>query len=274
LTNGIEYLFFTDIVKQNVMDYDPFFTFNILNFSEEDVNILKMFMKDNIDSDKVKDFAVRLSFRGKFRDYFIQQSVSPSNDFVSFILKSLGFSNINSLEASILVSKEIKNLFKLDEDSSDKKSIIDVDFKFDYTEDEKDDQDEIKIKKENRLKGSYKLSELNAQNINFTKPRYIMIFGDIDYEKEVTCWADVVYESVLYCLLLGKDLDYIDSIDDSLEVNKGWIRKSKEGLRNYKQIKENLYVDVSGSAFMSLTKIKKVYNKLGIDLDNVIIELV
>jgi uncharacterized protein YjbI with pentapeptide repeats len=47
VTNGINYNFFTDIDNQNIMDKNPFFVFNILNYSSRDIEVLKLFIRDN-----------------------------------------------------------------------------------------------------------------------------------------------------------------------------------------------------------------------------------
>lgn len=48
LTNGIQYLFFTDATRPNLMDNEPFFIFNVLNFSKHDLDILSNFSRWNI----------------------------------------------------------------------------------------------------------------------------------------------------------------------------------------------------------------------------------
>ena len=53
LTNGIEYRFYTDIAKDNVMDEEPFFTFNLLNYKSKDFEFLKSFSKSNFDEYKL-----------------------------------------------------------------------------------------------------------------------------------------------------------------------------------------------------------------------------
>lgn len=35
VTNGIEYRFFTDLLEKNIMDDEPFFSFNILNYEQK-----------------------------------------------------------------------------------------------------------------------------------------------------------------------------------------------------------------------------------------------
>ena len=46
LTNGIEYRFYTDCDKPNIMDRKPFYVFNVLKWRGEEVKMLENFMKD------------------------------------------------------------------------------------------------------------------------------------------------------------------------------------------------------------------------------------
>jgi len=51
LTNGIKYVFFSDLVTKNTMDTHPFFEFNLLQFNDEDVDKLKKFTKASFNID-------------------------------------------------------------------------------------------------------------------------------------------------------------------------------------------------------------------------------
>lgn len=48
LTNGVIYEFFSDFQHENIMDDVPFYTFNLLNFTEQDINMLNNFTKCNL----------------------------------------------------------------------------------------------------------------------------------------------------------------------------------------------------------------------------------
>jgi hypothetical protein len=54
VTNGIEYRFFTDLRNENVMDDEPFFSFNILQYDQKQIENLKFFHRDNFDSTLIK----------------------------------------------------------------------------------------------------------------------------------------------------------------------------------------------------------------------------
>tara|TARA_B100000700_G_scaffold328673_1_gene447296 strand:- start:4971 stop:5957 length:987 start_codon:yes stop_codon:yes gene_type:complete len=50
LTNGIKYLMFTDIETANRMDVEPFFCFNLLSHTDEDIAFLSKFAKGRLNS--------------------------------------------------------------------------------------------------------------------------------------------------------------------------------------------------------------------------------
>ena len=54
VTNGIRYRFFTDLQSPNVMDASPFMEFNVLSFSERDVELLRPFTKEAFNSESIQ----------------------------------------------------------------------------------------------------------------------------------------------------------------------------------------------------------------------------
>ncbi|MET0403571.1 MAG: type I restriction enzyme HsdR N-terminal domain-containing protein, partial [Cystobacter sp.] len=65
VTNGTRYRFFTDLQAPNVMDSTPFMEFNILAFSERDVELLRPFTKEFFNSDSIQGHAEEIIFVGK-----------------------------------------------------------------------------------------------------------------------------------------------------------------------------------------------------------------
>ena len=89
LTDGITYRFFTDLDHQNVMDREPFFEFNVLEFSESQVAELTQFSKSNFQVDASVKRAYRLKHKSVIQSRLVQESVSPSDEFVRFLARSL-----------------------------------------------------------------------------------------------------------------------------------------------------------------------------------------
>ncbi|MGL5875751.1 MAG: type I restriction endonuclease [Xenococcaceae cyanobacterium] len=84
LTNGIIYRFYTDIDKVHIMDDKPFFEFNMLNFSDSDVNELKRFSKSIFDINELSDVAQNLLYTKEIKRIMAEQLSEPSPDFVRF----------------------------------------------------------------------------------------------------------------------------------------------------------------------------------------------
>ena len=89
LTNGIQYKFYTDSEKQNVMDTKPFFEFNMSEIQLPLVNVLKNFTKDNFDLDHTRSTAIDLKHRGEIKQILIKQLETPTADFVKFFYDAI-----------------------------------------------------------------------------------------------------------------------------------------------------------------------------------------
>jgi hypothetical protein len=86
LTNGIIYRFYTDTVRDNIMDDKPFFEFNILDFDESSVNELKRFSKSIFNPDEIEDVARNLLYTKEVKKVIAQQLSDPSPEFVKFFV--------------------------------------------------------------------------------------------------------------------------------------------------------------------------------------------
>lgn len=90
LTNGIVYKFFSDIEEPNVLDKDPFFTFNLLEFKENQIETLVEFCKDNFNLEKAYSNAGDLKYIKQFEDVIENEYKSPSDDFVRYLIGKSG----------------------------------------------------------------------------------------------------------------------------------------------------------------------------------------
>ena len=87
LTDGIVYRFFSDLDTDNKMDQEPFFEFNILDFTEAQVDQLKRFTKADFDVAENVNAATELNYTTKIKRMLAQELDSPSKEFVQFIVK-------------------------------------------------------------------------------------------------------------------------------------------------------------------------------------------
>jgi predicted type IV restriction endonuclease len=108
VTNGIEYLFFTDLRHENIMDDEPFFVFSILNYDPKQVENLKFFHKDNFDALVIKRHAEEMVYLTGMTQLVDVLLRSPSDEFIRFLISQLG--NIGSRYAieSKITSKVIE----------------------------------------------------------------------------------------------------------------------------------------------------------------------
>lgn len=87
LTNGLQYNVYSDINSPNVMDEEPFFTFNILN---DDPSLflqsLEQFCKETLDISSILSQAVYLKYFSVVEKTLRQDLVNPSDELVKYFL--------------------------------------------------------------------------------------------------------------------------------------------------------------------------------------------
>ncbi|WNG40360.1 hypothetical protein F0U61_46740 [Archangium violaceum] len=86
VTNGIRYRFFTDLQAQNMMDSSPFMEFNVLSFTEREVELLRPFTKEAFNSESIQGHAEEIIFVGKVTALINELLRNPSESFVRFLL--------------------------------------------------------------------------------------------------------------------------------------------------------------------------------------------
>lgn len=84
LTNGIEYMFFTDLEATNKMDEKPFLEFNITKIKEATITEIAKFHKTNFDVKTIVDNASSLKYTKEIKKIFEQQLATPATDFIRF----------------------------------------------------------------------------------------------------------------------------------------------------------------------------------------------
>jgi len=89
LTDGIIYMFFTDLDKQNVMDKDAFYIFDISMVSEDNARELKRFCKNAFNPSDAHRAATELRIHRKMKDLFDGLRTDPQDSFVKYILSEV-----------------------------------------------------------------------------------------------------------------------------------------------------------------------------------------
>ena len=89
LTNGIEYRFYTDLEKPNIMDEKPFLVIDMLNISDVEIERIKQFHKSYYDESSVLSIAQELKYTTELRSILSSEFASPSPEFVKFFTKQI-----------------------------------------------------------------------------------------------------------------------------------------------------------------------------------------
>lgn len=89
LTNGFEYRFYTDLVENNKMDEKPFFTFNITDIKDNQVEELKKFHKNYYDLETIVNTASDLKYTNELKQLIHAEINSPSENFVKHFAKQI-----------------------------------------------------------------------------------------------------------------------------------------------------------------------------------------
>lgn len=88
LTNGIEYWFFADFDKTNLMDAKPFFIFDMNDCDSVGIELLGLFSKNSLDELKIIERFTEIRLRHMLSDFINNNIMCPSDDFVEYATKS------------------------------------------------------------------------------------------------------------------------------------------------------------------------------------------
>ena len=82
LTNGREWRLYADLEKENIMDDEPFFVFDLLESNKETSKLLPLLAKDTFDGDGLIKNAAHRRLRGKTARLILKELSEPSDEFV------------------------------------------------------------------------------------------------------------------------------------------------------------------------------------------------
>ncbi len=85
LTDGVRYIFFSDLENENKMDDRPFFEFNLFQFNETQVDELKKFTKTSFDLDTIISTASNLKYHRALLAEIKAEFDSPSDDLIKLL---------------------------------------------------------------------------------------------------------------------------------------------------------------------------------------------
>ena len=103
LTNGNTYNFYSDINSPNVMDDDPFLSFNILDDDEElFLSSLEQFHKNNFNIKEILSKAIFLKYAKVVEQTIRQDLISPSDELVKYFLSRPEIKTGNRITTQII----------------------------------------------------------------------------------------------------------------------------------------------------------------------------
>ncbi|MCI0712253.1 MAG: type I restriction enzyme HsdR N-terminal domain-containing protein [Chloroflexi bacterium] len=85
LTNGIEYWFFSDLERANMLDEKPFLIVNLMEIDDSQIEELKKFSKSMFDVDQILDTASELKYTREIKKIIAQQLKEPDDDIVRLL---------------------------------------------------------------------------------------------------------------------------------------------------------------------------------------------
>jgi predicted type IV restriction endonuclease len=90
VTNGVDYRFFTDLRRNNIMDDEPFFSFNVLQYEPKDIENLKFFHRDNFDVAAISRHAEEMVYVKGMTQLVGDLLRTPSEEFIRFLVSEVG----------------------------------------------------------------------------------------------------------------------------------------------------------------------------------------
>lgn len=87
LTNGIVYRFYTDLIKENIMDDVPFLEFNLEKIRETQIEEVKKFCKENFDLENILSSANELKYMSEVKKIIRSEFDEPSPELVKILTK-------------------------------------------------------------------------------------------------------------------------------------------------------------------------------------------
>ncbi|WP_418885532.1 type I restriction endonuclease [Borreliella tanukii] len=91
LTDGIEYRFYTDLDKDNLLDNEPFMVINLEKLTSKDFGYLKKFSRNSLNIEEARAFALEKKYTDKLLDYLKKEMKNTSDDFLEFFKAKIGF---------------------------------------------------------------------------------------------------------------------------------------------------------------------------------------
>lgn len=91
LTDGNVYKFYTDLMKENVMDKTPYMTFTLTKMNKRLITEIQKLSKENFNPDEAVSAAEKLKYTAMFKSFFANNIENPHDDLVKFFIAKSDF---------------------------------------------------------------------------------------------------------------------------------------------------------------------------------------
>lgn len=89
LTNGIEYRFYADLDKQNIMDEKPFLVVDMLDLSDTDIEQMKKFHKSYYNEQEILSTVQELQITIQVKELITKNFQNPGDEFTRYFVKCI-----------------------------------------------------------------------------------------------------------------------------------------------------------------------------------------
>ena len=230
LTNGIIYKFFSDIDEPNVLDKEPFFTFNLLEFKENQLETLSEFCKENFDIEKAYSNAGDLKYIRQFEEVIENEYTKPSDDFVRYLLDKSGI--YDGIKTAKVIEKHRKTTVEAFNLFMSKVMKTSLDFSLTTKQEEKNKKNEITTTTE-ELEGYAIIKAILNGYIDISRVTYR------DNASYFNILLDDNIRKTLCRLYFNRTQKYIAFLEDNKEI-KTPINSIDEIFKFHQQIKNKV----------------------------------
>lgn len=260
LTNGIEYRFYSDTQNINIMDKEPFYTFKINSITDLDLNLLKLFRKEDYTLNSIKQtIAIRGRQKHNEKTYFegIDEFFKNQEDYLDLDYANLIF---NIIFNGDIPKESLDKVVEMMRRAISKYKRVDT-----LREDTKSSTQRViptEIRKINEGYLELRLIDtvLDRQEMSFLKLVKII---NIRTNKiwEVNSWAvfiETLFNDLYHCGMRTEDMVELDGIQGD---DQGWIRYNYRGLNSgtqkFIQLENGLWLNTYGNANAMRQKLTK-----------------
>lgn len=243
LTNGINYKFYTDLEKENVMDTTPFLDINLEKINDSEIAELKKFQKENFNIDVIFSTASDLKYLSLIKKVLKEEFNNPSDDFVKLILNKEIYDGVKTsaiikkykplLKKSVnsyineIINSRLQNAIQQNDDAN---------FTMSETEVATEDNGDKIVTTVEEIQSYYIVKSILSEFCDSKKITYkdtVSYFG-ILYDNKVTKWICRIYlkENVRYVIIADSNKNEtrydINNIDDIYNLKEQLLERLKQ----------------------------------------------